>query len=75
MPLVAQLKSLGDIWGSIPSTISQLPDASFHSMVKLVPAVKLTFVMVGTGGGAIGVRCMVEGIFMSCHAYAVVLTC
>ena len=54
MPFIIQLKSLGEIWGSKPSTISQLPGGSLHSIVKLVPEVKLTAVMAGAGGGARG---------------------
>ena len=52
MPFIIHLKSLGEIWGSKLSTVSQLPRGSLHSVVKLVPAVKLTAVMTGTGGGA-----------------------
>ena len=50
--LLVQLKSLGVILKVKPSTVSQLPGVSFHSTVKLTPAVKLTSVMVGVGGGA-----------------------
>jgi len=52
MPFIIQLKSLGEIWGSKLSTISQLPRGSLHSIVKLVPAVKLTAVIAGAGGGS-----------------------
>ena len=55
MPLIIQLKSLGEIWGSKLSIISQLPGGSLHSTVKLAPAVKLIGVMmVGGGGGSRG---------------------
>jgi len=36
----------------VKSTVSQLPGVSVHSTVKLTPAVNLTPVMVGAGGGA-----------------------
>ena len=50
--LLVQLKSLGVMLKVKPSTVSQLPGISLHSTVKLTPAVKLTSVMVGAGGGA-----------------------
>jgi len=54
---IIQLKSLGESWGSKPSTISQLPRGSLHSIEKLVPVVKLTAVMARAGGRA---RCTIE---------------
>ena len=51
---VVQLKSLGVMLRLKPSTVSQLPGVSLHSTVKLTPAVNLTSVMVGAGGGAGG---------------------
>ena len=50
--LLVQLKSLGVMLKVKLSTVSQLPEVSLHSTVKLTPAVKLTSVMVGAGGGA-----------------------
>ena len=50
--LLVQLKSLGVMLKMKLSTVSQLPEVSLHSTVKLTPAVKLTSVMVGAGGGA-----------------------
>ena len=52
MVLLVQLKSLGVMSKVKLSTVSQLPGVSLHSTVKLTPAVKLTSVMVGAGGGA-----------------------
>ena len=52
MLLLVQLKSLGVTLKVKPSTVSQLPGLSLHSTVKLTPAVNLTPVMVGAGGGA-----------------------
>ena len=52
MLLLVQLKSLGVMLKVKPSTVSQLPGVSLHSTVKLTPAVKLTSVIVGAGGGS-----------------------
>ena len=52
MLLLVQLKSLGITLKVKPSTVSQLPGVSLHFTVKLTPAVNLTPVMVGAGGGA-----------------------
>ena len=54
MLLLVQFKSLGVMLKVKPSTLSQLPGVSLHSTVKLTTAVKLTFVIVGAGGGAEG---------------------
>jgi len=66
MPLIIQLKSLGESWGSKLSTISQLPGGSLHAIVKLVPEVKLTAVLTGAGGGA---RSTIE------HGHTLIQTC
>ena len=50
--LLVHLKSLGVMLTLKPSTVSQLPGVSLHSTVKHTPAVKLTSVMVGAGGGS-----------------------
>jgi len=65
MPFIIQLKSLGESWGLKLSTISQLPGGSLHSIVKLVPAVKLTAVIAGAGGGARGSEIHTNSLYKS----------